>query len=274
MIQMPGPGEWDADVIAVDLALDALARRRPIVTDPALAALADFAHIIDARAAGLGPERTTARPAGLNGNTANTVSLNGSPVRPSAPKGKGPSGGRHTQTRLASRTRLRHALLAIPVAAVAIMLAGTLPINGSPGSPLYPLHQLIFQPDQPTPESVRLSLASASQALDHATSNGSTRAADLDQARRHLAEARKQLAQVTGSDTRTELEAELSNLERRAIQLADDTDHHGGPADKAGPGQDERHGQGDTDATPGPTSESQNGQDQPTANPHDTEGRH
>jgi hypothetical protein len=270
MIPTPEPDELNADLIAIDVALDALAQGRPTMPDPALAALAEFAHAIDTRAAALGTPGAAARAASVNGQRA---SRNGNTVRPAALPGLAmPPIGRHTRTRPAPGKRLSRIVLAVAVAAVAVLLASALPFSGSPSSPLHPLHQLIFQPDKPTvADDVRLKLASASEALDHANdSNGSSRAADLEQARRHLAEAREQLVQVTDPGTRSKLETELSNLEQRATRLSDETDQHGGPADTTGPGQNERHGDGSPGSTTESTNDPNNGQAQPTASPHDT----
>lgn len=263
MIPLAEPDEFDPDVMAVDNALDALARRRPVVADPALSALATFARTVDARAAALEPDGVFPHPAHLNGKPARRYER--TPRQAAPDKATTPSAGHHTRTRPAGKKRLNRVLLAIPVAAVAIVLAGILPFNDSPSSPLYPLHQLVFEPDDRAAESIRLYLASAGQALDDAASDiGPTREADLDQARRDLAEARKQLAQIADSRTRSELERQLSNLEQRAGQLDDGDDGDDGQGDgpdEGSRGQVEGNGDG-TSATPGLTNGSQDGQDQ------------
>ena len=146
----------------------------------------------------------------------------------------------------------------------ALVLSGLLPFNQSPGSPLYPLHQLILHPGDHATDDIRLRLASATQALDDAASNnGPTREAGLDQALRDLAAARQQLAQVADSDTRADLERQLSKLEHRATELADDgDDDQGGQPDEGSQGQDEGNADGES-ATPGPTDDAQGDQGQP-----------
>jgi hypothetical protein len=74
---------------------------------------------------------------------------------------------------------------------------------------------------------VQLSLASATQALDHATSHATTRANDLDQARHYLELAREQLAQVQDEGTRSRLEQQLSELESRFAAMGDNRDSTG-----------------------------------------------
>jgi hypothetical protein len=129
--------------------------------------------------------------------------------------------------------------------AVAVVLVTALTVMGSPNSPLHPLHQLIFRPDTPTAaENVRLKLASARATLDQASGgNASPTPADLAQARRLLAEARDQLAQVSDPDTRSELENELANLQQRANQLGDDPDQNQPPGATPSARNDQRQDQ-------------------------------
>jgi hypothetical protein len=164
---------------------------------------------------------------------------------------------RHASKRSAGRRRLGRALLLVPAAAAVIALVGTLPFNNSRQSPLHPIHQLIFPPQGPTAaDNVRLRLASASQALDHAiAASGSERDVDLEQARQYLADARVQLVQVTDLSTRSELDRALSNLERRVTELAEESDDHDGQAGTGDQGQDKGHDQGDGDASDEPTTD-------------------
>jgi hypothetical protein len=107
----------------------------------------------------------------------------------------------------------------------ALGMAGAMPFADAPNSPLHPLHQLIF-PNDPA-ENVQVSLASATQALDRASSHATTRANDLDEARHYLDLARQQLAQVEDSDTRSRLQQQLSDLERRFAEIGDDRNSAG-----------------------------------------------
>jgi hypothetical protein len=260
MISPLGPDEFDRDVLAIDAALDALGRRRPVVADPALSGLASFAQVVDARVAALAPAPLLPRLSHLSGKEASPdeVRLR----RFVTDEAKTTVTGRHARTRPTARKRLNRALQAVAVAAAtaAFVLAGMLPFNNSPGSPLYPLHQLIFHPDDVALENVELYLASASQALDAATSSsGPPRQAALAQAGRDLAEARKQVGQIVDPGTRTELERQLSNLEQRFTDLADDDDQGDRP-DEANNGQDHGDGVGDG-ASPGRADDPQSERD-------------
>jgi hypothetical protein len=253
MIQTPQP--HDKEVIALDRALDAIAGRRPSVADPALDALADLARAIDARAAtvahkppAFGSATGANRPADHNGKAlrpASTTSL----TRPAT--------GRHLRKASKDRKRVRRVATMIASTAAAITLFGALPINASPGSPLYPLHQLLVQDKKPSAaDKVRLNLASARQVLDQTTASSKPDPAELDRARRLLAEARTELAQVSDPDTKSELSNELSDLEQRANRLA--ADQHGDGADTTSPEQNEQGqgGKGNIDPTHDPQNES------------------
>jgi hypothetical protein len=236
----------EAELIAVDHALDGLAGRLPTVpADPALTALAEFARAVDARVAAVTPDLR--------------------PVIPPTPRRHdwARPDDRHARARLAGRSRLRRTLKGIPIAIVALTLAllAGVPLNSSPDSPLYPLHQLIFESRTPSPaDSVRLNLANARQALDDASrSQGSTRAARLDSARRHLAEARRLAALMTDPHARSQLYAELSSLDQRASRMAENNDQQSGDTSTSDPGQGNQHGQDGTHTTESPTSGSNGG---------------
>jgi hypothetical protein len=102
--------------------------------------------------------------------------------------------------------------------AVALALVVVGPLTMSSGASQHSLHRLL-QPTSPD-VSARLSLVSAEEALDHASGGSRAATTDLDRARGHLAEARRQLTLVTESATRFQLITKLACLEHRAAQLA------------------------------------------------------
>jgi hypothetical protein len=267
MNPVPPPDDLDTEVIAVDQALDALARRHTTMSDPAMSALADFAQAIDDRAIALEATRPAAhtstgraKPAGLNGYTVDQATV----TTPTAPLP-----GHRIRTRPATRTRLTRIATPILAAAAAVILIATLPFNSSASSPLHPLHQLLFQPNTPpAAQTIRLSLASAREALDRATPNNPATPTELDRARRLLAEARGELAQVTDPDTRSELENELTDLENRANRI--EGDQHGPGTDTAGSGQNGQ-GEGGQGNTADPTHDPQNQSGGPSSSPQNTD---
>jgi hypothetical protein len=144
------------------------------------------------------------------------------------------------------------------------------PLTSSPDSPLYPLHQRIFESGKPSSpaDGVRLNLTSARQALDDASrSQGSTRAVRLDSARQHLAEARRLAALVTDPDARSQLDAELSDLDQRVSGLAENNYPQSADTSTAEPGQAQgqpvRPGGDTTHAAESPTSGPDNGPNVP-----------
>lgn len=193
----------EADLAALDQALDALARRRHVNGDPALDALAGFAAAIDTRVLPLMADRP--------------------PLRQRKAR-KVRKGHRHPASRPhpSGRPSLRRRLAALPAVLTLAFLIGV-PLSIFPNTPLHPIHRMIFQDGTLSPaENARLSLVSANQALDKASSgSGDTREADLKLARAHLAHARRQLALVADAATRAQLDATLSNLEQRASKLDD-----------------------------------------------------
>jgi hypothetical protein len=251
-----------ADLTAVDLALDVLAERRRTTgdaspaqphhapDDPALTALAGFAHHIDTRAQALDRQHPTARLLPTAAPSAPAQArLNGRERHPPA------------------RPRIPRRLLAVP-AAVALTLLIAVPLSASPGTPLHPLHQLIFQHGTPSPaDNARLNLANAKEALDRAGTDGPTRAASILQAHGHFAQARTQIALITDPTIRAELDAELSTLEQRARQLADSERQQDGEkntgraSDSTRPGGNSQPGPDSTHTTGGPDDppSSQNG---------------
>jgi hypothetical protein len=228
-------GAETPDVLAVDAAVTALAQRRSTSDDPALMLLAEFARQIDVRADAIGHGSTEAprsASAGLR-----------QPV-PAWPGSARPDPHRPASTRPAgSRRRLLRVLLSTVAGATVVLLAGMLPVNASPSSPLHPLHELIFQPDQPTPEQqVRTDLGIAAQVLDDAGQCGSSpRTGTVDQARQHLSDARGLLSKVDDATTRASLQSQLASLERRADDLAQcDANDQGGPGGSGDHGQDQQ----------------------------------
>jgi hypothetical protein len=201
-----------------------------------------------------------AGPADLNGYTARPATL----ITPTAPLP-----GHRIRTRRTARTRLGRIATPIVVAAAAFILIATLPFNSSPSSPLHSLHQLLFQPNKPpAAQTIRLNLASAREALDRAAPNNPATPTELDRARRLLAEAREQLAQVTDPDTKSDLENELTDLENRANRI--EGDQHGSGSDSAGPGQNGQ-GEGDQGSTTDPTRDPHNQSASTTSSPRNTD---
>lgn len=214
MTDLPSP----EDLATTDIALNRIREQDQPPTDPVLAALGQFAQAVDARAqaltTGLPRPSTPHRLPGAAGN-ADT---------PRTPRHRS---GHATRPPVRPQPRGRR-LLAVPIAlALALVLIG--PLSETPGTPLYPLHQWIFDHPASSPaDSTRLNLANANQALDQAgVDSGQTRTAEILAARRHLAAAQTQLRQVTDATARTELAAELNRLEQLADQL-DDTGHEQG----------------------------------------------
>lgn len=203
MTYRPPADDADIEIVALDAALDSLARRDRVESGDALAALAGFARAIDERATAL---ETAGTPTG----------------RPRRPQGSMSSRTRRPVTpRHAGRPRrARRRLLAIPLLAC-VVLAIAIPLSASPHAPLYPLHHLLFQQDQPSAaESARRHLANARQALDLATaSTGTARVGHLADAKRSLADARRLLPRVTDDAMKHQLDVELDGLEQGANQL-------------------------------------------------------
>jgi hypothetical protein len=226
---IPRP-ESDEEIHALDRALEGLAHRRPTGNDPALVALADLARAIDARADALDGQPDPALV---------------SRTRPATPP-RLPD-NRPRRARPVTRRRLGWSVaVSCAAAVVAVALVAILPVNGSPNSPLYPLHRLIFQPATPTAtQDIRVKLASASATLDHAAGRGAATHADLDKARQLLAEASDQLPQVTDPGTRSELQNEVSQLQQRADQLGENIDQDGQPNVTPAPGHNQQQGGGD-----------------------------
>jgi hypothetical protein len=274
MIDTPGPNEaanlevTEAELIAIDHALDGLAARLPTVpADPALTALAEFARSVDTRAAAMAPDGVTAVDArAVAAATDLRPVIPSMPSRPDRPR----PADRRDPARLGG-SRLRRTLKAVPIAVVTLTLAllAAVPLSSSPGSPLYPLHQRIFESAKPSSpaDGVRLNLASARQALDDASrSQGSTRAIRLDSARQHLAEARRLAALVTDPDARSQLDEELSDLDQRVSGLAENNDPKSANTSTAEPGQSQRPVRPDADVThaaESPTSGPDNGPNVP-----------
>jgi hypothetical protein len=274
MTDTPEPNEaanvevTEAELIAIDHALDGLAGRLPTVpADPALTALAEFARSVDARAAAIAPDavtpidtRAVAAAADLRAVIPSMPSRRDR-TRPADRRDRAPSGG----------ARVRKTLKRVPIAVVALTLAllAAVPLSSSPDSPLFPLHQRIFESGKPSSpaDGVRLNLASARQALDDASrSQGSTRAVRLDSARQHLAEARRLAALVTDPDARSQLDAELSDLDQRVSGLAEIKDPQSADTSTAEPGQGQwpvRPGGDATHAAESPTSGPDNGPNVP-----------
>jgi hypothetical protein len=101
-----------------------------------------------------------------------------------------------------------------------IALALAVPVSTSPDAALYPEHRVVFGPGQAsTAATARMHLLNARLALDRATAAaGDARSADVDDALRNLAEARKLLRESpTGaSGTRSPTNsAALSNTQMR-----------------------------------------------------------
>jgi hypothetical protein len=274
MTDTPEPNEaanvevTEAELFAIDHALDGLAGRLPTVpADPALTALAEFARSVDARAAAMAPDAVTAVDARAVAAAADLRAV--IPSMPS-PRDRARPADRRDRARSGS-SRLRRTLKAVPIAVVALTLAllAALPLSSSPDSPLYPLHQRIFESGNPSSpaDGVRLNLASARQALDDASrSQGSTRAVRLDSARQHLAEARRLAALVTDPDARSQLDAELSDLDQRVRGLAENKDPQSADTSTAEPGQSQQPVRPGGDATHGaesPTSGPDNGPNVP-----------
>jgi hypothetical protein len=227
------------EVAALDRELDRVREAR-LRDDPALAALAEAVKAIDARAIGVAHQRP------VNGTPRPTV-------RPLTPRHR-------DRPPRNPRRRMRKALLALPMAVVlALVIVG--PLGASPHSPLYPFHRTIFEHGKPSPvEVARQSLASAKQALDQAgTATPSARATSLENARKHLKEARKQLAQVTDPATRAELDAEIDNLERRAHDLDEGQKNQQGDDNGDSSGSGNHNDPGDADQGNGEGSGSGNG---------------
>jgi hypothetical protein len=289
MTDTPKPNEaanvevTEAELIAIDHALDGLAARLPTVpADPALTALVEFARSVDARAAAMAPDAVTpvdARAAAMAPDAVTAVDARAvapaadlravTPSMPSWPdrarpadrRERAPSGG----------SRLRRTLKRVPIAVLALTLAllAAVPLSSSPDSPLYPLHQRIFESGEPSSpaDGVRFNLAGARQALDDASrSQGSTRAVRLDSARRHLAEARRLAALMTDPDARSQLDAELSDLDQRVSGLAGNKDPQSADTSTAEPGQGQQPvlpGGDATHAAESPTSGPDNGPNVP-----------
>jgi hypothetical protein len=119
-------------------------------------------------------------------------------------------------------------LFALPlVALLAITLTVATAASGSPRTPLFPLHQLLFHQPSP-PDAVRQQLASAQQALDRAgKSSGAERLAALADARNHLTQAHDLMPSVTDTADRDQLDRQLSTMDDQAEQMdgGDDSDH-------------------------------------------------
>jgi hypothetical protein len=209
-------------VLALDLALDAVARRESHDPDDVLAALASFAQAIDGRAAALTARHATAVPTGvvttrgLSALRRAGLHIPTAATGPRADRPGIPSPARSGRTGRASR-----GLLAVPLLAC-LALAIAVPISSSPDAPLYPLHHFLFDRGQPSPaESVRLQLANARRALDRAAATiGPPRAVALDDARRHLTEARRLIPRISDAPIRLQLGTELDDLDQLADQLA------------------------------------------------------
>ncbi|GAA4264142.1 hypothetical protein [Dactylosporangium darangshiense] len=244
----------DDEVIALDLALDAVARRDYRDADPVVAALAGFAQEIDGQATALTRRRRlpALRPSHA-GSAKPTAATASAPRRPRAARASRPGRGRRR-------------LLAIPLLAC-LALAVAVPLSNTPDAPLYPLHRMLFEQGQPSPaDSARLHLANARQALGRvAASSGPARAAALDDARRNLTEARDLIPHITDTPTRLQLDAELASLDQRATQLAgeDQQDNPSAPSQQNNQsGQNNQNGQNGQNGgvgTNGPQDDSQNG---------------
>jgi hypothetical protein len=253
-------GAETADVLAVDEAVTALAQRRSTSQDPALMLLAEFARQIDVRADAIGQGSTEAPRSApyVVGQHVRGRHANARPGPDRSASSRPPRSRRRTGLRI---------LLSTAAGAAVVLLAGILPVNASPSSPLHPLHQLIFQ-DQPTPEErVRADLALAGQVLDVAGGCGSPlHAGTVDQARQHLSDARATVSKVDDATVRASLQSQLSSLEQRADVLDEcDADDQGGPGSTA----DHDQQPNGNDQTAGPTTgnEDQQGGPGPSGSP-------
>jgi hypothetical protein len=194
----------EAELLALDAALDRLAQHAAGSGDEVLPALARYVQHVDARAARL---------------------IVATELRPAVPRAARPARrlGPRTHRRRPAGPRPRRRLLlrlAIPVLALLATVVAMTP-STSPASPLYPLHQLFFDHESPTAaDRARTHVADAQLELARAQTNtGNARADDLKRARQNIADARALLGQIADTVTRNQLTAQLNALERRADEL-------------------------------------------------------
>jgi hypothetical protein len=131
------------------------------------------------------------------------------------------------------------------------------PISSSPQNPLYPLHRLVFDQNQPSPaDNTRAHLVNARNALDRASAaTKAARSAELDDALYNLAAARQLLPRITDENVRVQLDTEIAGLEQHANEIgtANQQDNTQGPNSPDGQnGQNGNNGPGGSGANNGP----------------------
>src|SRR5262245_8745686 len=279
------------EVTAVDLALDALARRDRLDADPALTALASFARAVDGHAAALMMRAVTATPPyahpasgrrvdhGIYADSAAADPTRAVPADPTwdyptlvaSPNGAKPPSAtrvtaplphraaRHPRSTRPRRPR-RRLLAVLALACLALVTVGQL--SASPAAPLHPLHRLLFVGQrQPSPADIaRRHLADARHALDRAVATtGSTRSTSLHDAIRDLAQARTLLPRISDRATRTQLDTDLASLNARATRLATTSEQETTPDADHRQGSNDDNGQHGVQGPSGPQDDSHDG---------------